>query len=137
MVFEACRRGVLERQLPLLRAHYRHKRDTMVSALREAFGTELHWPEPRGGFFLWSTLPEGIDAGAMVARAVEHGVIYVAGGAFFVDGSGDDRLRLSFSAPTPDRIREGVVRLAATIREELTSRAAPPAVPPPPGAGPV
>ena len=137
VVFEACRRGLLERQLPLLRAHYQHKRDTMVSALRGAFGTELQWPEPRGGFFLWSTLPAGIDAGAMVPRAVEHGVIYVAGAAFFVDGSGNDRLRLSFSAPTPDRIREGVRRLADTVREELISPGAPRAVPPLPGGAPV
>jgi 2-aminoadipate transaminase len=131
VVFEACRRGVLERQLPLLRAHYQRKRDTMVTALHEAFGAQLQWPEPRGGFFLWSTLPSGIDAGAMLARAVEHGVIYVAGGAFFVDGSGNDRVRLSFSAPTPERIREGVSRLAAVVRAELTSRAGRGAVPPP------
>ena len=133
VVFEACRRGVLERQLPLLRAHYQRKRDTMVSALRDAFGTELQWPEPRGGFFLWSTLPAGIDAGAMVSRAVAHGVIYVAGGAFFVDGSGNDRVRLSFSAATPERIREGVSRLAATVRAELTSRASQGVIPPPAG----
>jgi DNA-binding transcriptional MocR family regulator len=118
---------VLDRQLPRLRAYYQHKRDTMVSALREAFGTTLRWPEPRGGFFLWATLPDGIDASTMVARAVEHGVVYVAGEAFFVDGSGANCLRLSFSAPTPDRIREGVTRLAATVRDELAAPLARPA----------
>jgi 2-aminoadipate transaminase len=121
VVYEACRRGLLERQLPLLRAHYQQKRDTMVSALREAFGTSLHWPEPRGGFFLWPTLPDGIDAEAMVARAVAHGVIYVAGEAFFVNGAGSHHMRLSFSAPTLDRIREGVRRLADTVRDELAA----------------
>jgi DNA-binding transcriptional MocR family regulator len=59
----------------------------------------------------------------MITRAVEHGVIYVAGEAFFVnapaDGLGRNIVRLSFSAPAPDRIREGVVRLAATVRAEL------------------
>lgn len=119
VVYEACRRGLLDRQLPLLRAHYQHKRDVMVAALREQFGAELHWPEPRGGFFLWATLPADLDADAMIARAVANGVIYVAGQAFFVDGSGGQHLRLSFSAPTPERIREGVSRLAATVREEL------------------
>jgi DNA-binding transcriptional MocR family regulator len=48
-------------------------------------------------------------------------VIYVASGAFFVNGAGGDHLRLSFSAPTPERIREGVKRLAATVREELAA----------------
>jgi 2-aminoadipate transaminase len=121
VVYEACRRGVLDRQLPRLRAHYQHQRDIMVAALREALGTDLHWPEPRGGFFLWATLPDGIDAAAMVSRAVEHGVVYVAGDAFYVDGSGANHLRLSFSAASPDRIAEGVRRLAATVRAELAA----------------
>ena len=88
VVFEACRRGVLDRQLPKLRAHYQHKRDVMVDALHSAFGSEVTWPAPRGGFFLWAALPPGIDADGMIPRAVEHGVIYVAGEAFFVDGTG-------------------------------------------------
>ena len=119
VVYETCRRGVLERQLPLLRAHYQHKRDVMVSALKREFGSEVTWPDPRGGFFLWATLPQGIDSDAMIGRAVEHGVIYVAGDAFFVDRSGQNVIRLSFSAPTPDRIEEGVARLGRALRAEL------------------
>jgi 2-aminoadipate transaminase len=119
VIHQACRRGVLDRQLPVLRAHYQHKRDVMVEALRTSLGDILHWPAPRGGFFLWATLPGGLDADAMIARAVANGVIYVAGEAFFVDDSGGDRVRLSFSAPTPERITEGVARFATTVREEL------------------
>ena len=123
IVYEACRRGVLQRQLPQLRRHYQHKRDVMVQALRAAFGDEVTWPAPRGGFFLWATLPAQIDADAMVTRAVDHGVIYVAGEAFFVNaaaqGLGSNIIRLSFSAPAPDRIREGVKRLAAAVRAEM------------------
>jgi 2-aminoadipate transaminase len=126
IVYEACRRGILQRQLPMLRRHYQQKRDVMVEALRASFGTEVSWPAPRGGFFLWATLPREIDADHLVPRAVDHGVIYVAGEAFFVDGTGQNLVRLSFSAPAPDRIREGVRRLAAALREEraVTARAA-------------
>jgi 2-aminoadipate transaminase len=119
VVFEAAARGVLQRQIPQLRAHYQAKRDVMVAALTHAFGKDVTWPSPRGGFFLWATLPAGIDAELMIARAVQHGVIYVAGEAFFVNGSGRNIIRLSFSQPTHERIREGVGRLAATVREEL------------------
>ncbi len=118
IVFEACRRGILDRQAPLLRAHYQHKRDVMVSALSGAFGGDVTWPEPRGGFFLWAALPPPVNADTMTARAVAHGVVYVAGQSFFVNGGGRHFIRLSFSAPTPERIEEGVRRLAATIREE-------------------
>jgi 2-aminoadipate transaminase len=119
IVYEACRRGILRRQLPMLRRHYQHKRDVMVDALHDTFGDQLSWPSPRGGFFLWATLPDRIDADRLLARAVDHGVIYVAGEAFFVDGSGKNLVRLSFSAPTPERIREGVRRLGTAVAAEL------------------
>ena len=121
VIHEACKRGVLERQLPNLRRYYQAKRDVMVDALRAAFGTTVTWPDPRGGFFLWATLPEQIDADAMIDRSVEHGVIYVAGAAFFVNEQGRNIIRLAFSAPSHDKIREGVKRLAAAVHEEIAA----------------
>lgn len=126
VVYEACRRGVLDRQLPILRTHYAMKRDVMVAALKGEFGSEVTWPEPRGGFFLWATLPAQLDSDAMIARAVQNGVIYVAGEAFFVaPGMGRNVIRLSFSQPSPDKIREGVARLGQTVRGEVAALAAP------------
>ena len=119
IIYEACRRGILQRQLPLLRRHYQQKRDVMVEALHAAFGNDVSWPSPRGGFFLWATMPREIDAERMIPRAIDHGVIYVAGEAFFVNGSGQNLVRLSFSSPPPERIRDGVRRLAVAVREEL------------------
>jgi 2-aminoadipate transaminase len=119
VIYEACKRGVLERQLPMLRRHYQAKRDVMVESLRGEFSDKVTWPAPRGGFFLWATLPEHADA--MINRSVEHGVIYVAGAAFFVDDSGHNVIRLAFSAPSHDRIREGVKRLAAVVHDEMAA----------------
>jgi 2-aminoadipate transaminase len=120
LVHEIARRGVLERQLPRLRAHYKEKRDVMVAALSRELGETVSWSEPHGGFFLWVRLPALLDASHLLERAVAHGVVYVAGEAFFVDGDrgGRNLMRLSFSAPTHARINEGVARLAAAIREE-------------------
>lgn len=121
VVFEACRRGVLRRQLPVLRRYYEQKRDVMMESLRKEFGTGVSWPSPRGGFFLWVSLPEQIDSDAMITRAVENGVIYVAGEAFFVQPAGRNIVRLSFSSPSHEKIREGIARLARTVREELAA----------------
>ena len=121
VVFEAWRRGVFDREVPRLRARYQEKRTVMTRALQAELGDLVHWPAPRGGFFLWATLPGAIRADAMLSRAVRHRVIYVAGGAFFVDGSGANIMRLSFSAPGVDRIVEGVARLGAVVREELAA----------------
>jgi 2-aminoadipate transaminase len=123
IVYEAVHRGIVDRQLPLLRRHYAAKRDVMVAALRQELGGEVSWPDPRGGFFLWVTLPDPVDADRMLERAVQNGVVYVAGSAFYVNDGGAQRIRLAFSAPAHDVIRDGVTRLARTIREE--QRAAP------------
>jgi len=75
---------------------------------------------PRGGFFVWLTLPEFVDTRELFPRAVERQVAYVVGQAFFVDGSGRNTMRLSFSEPSPELIREGIRRLAGVIEEEIT-----------------
>jgi DNA-binding transcriptional MocR family regulator len=77
---------------------------------------------PHGGFFVWMTLPPGIDAKAMLPRAVTARVAYVPGTAFFADGFGSGSMRLSFCYPTPERIREGVRRLAGVLEEEMELR---------------
>jgi 2-aminoadipate transaminase len=122
IVHECGRRGILDRQLPILRTHYAAKRNVMVEAFRREPDNRLTWPDPRGGFFLWATLPGAIDADRLLDRAVRHGVVYVAGSAFFVNAHSGSQIRLSFSAPTHDQIREGVKRLAEAIREELRER---------------
>jgi len=115
LVYEAARRGVLERLAPRLRALYQEKRTAMETSIRAALGTRLAWPAPKGGFFLWTTLPEGCTDVDLLERAIAHGLIFVIGSAFYVDGTGHDKIRLSFSAPGVDRIREGVTRLAAAM----------------------
>lgn len=122
IICESITRGVLASQAPRLRAEYQAKRTAMEQALRSELGDLASWPEPRGGFFLWATLPAAIDADRLVSRAVAHKVLYVAGTAFFVDGGGQNFVRLSFSAPSPARIAEGVGRLGAAIKEELASQ---------------
>ena len=74
------------------------------------------WNVPDGGFYVWLTLPPGLDAKAMLPRAVTARVAYVPGTAFFADGFGSSAMRLSFCYPTPERIREGVRRLAGVHR---------------------
>jgi 2-aminoadipate transaminase len=119
VICEAHRRGVFEARLPMLRKYYQDKRTVMQTELRARLGTLVSWPEPKGGFFLWITLPPRFDGDRMLPKAIEQKVIYVAGSAFFVDGSGANTMRLSFSLPTPERIVEGVRRLATLVRETL------------------
>src|SRR5206468_4050612 len=113
IVFEVWARGILTARLPTLRTYYQHKRRAMEQALARELGGVVSWPRPRGGFFLWAAFPETIDTDALLQRAIARGVVYVAGSAFFVDGRRGNLARLSFSAPSIERIDEGIRRLAA------------------------
>lgn len=95
-----------------LQQAYRLRRDRMAEALVKEFGNRGAWSVPKGGFFFWLTLPEEIDTAKLLEKAARLGVTYVPGIAFSHDGSGGNRLRLSFSAAPVERIEEGVRRLA-------------------------
>ena len=104
-------------QVKEYRSMYRERRDAMLGALAE-FLPQASWTVPDGGFYTWVTLPAGLDAQAMLPRAVTNLVAYVSGTAFYADGQGRDHVRLSFCYPTPERIREGVRRLATVVHAE-------------------
>jgi 2-aminoadipate transaminase len=112
---EAMRRGVVDRLVPSLRAAYRARRDVLTASLEARLGGRLSWVVPHGGFFLWATLPDGEQDDALLDRALEEGLIFVSGSAFFVDGTGHDTIRLAFSAASESQIDEGVARLARAI----------------------
>lgn len=101
---------------------YRDRRDTMLSALDTLMPEGTTWTSPQGGFFVWLTLPEGLDSKAMLPRAVNERVAYVPGTGFFANDDGHRNMRLSFCYPTPDRIREGVRRLSGVIQSEISLR---------------
>jgi len=97
---------------------YRERRDAMLESL-SAMLPQATWTHPDGGFYIWLTLPEGLNAKAMLPRAVTERVAYVPGTAFFADGTGHRNVRLSFCYPDPNRIREGVRRFAGVVQTEL------------------
>jgi hypothetical protein len=77
------------------------------------------WTRPTGAFYVWLTVPRGIDTSDLLAKAIQHRVAYVPGRGFYADGAGGDQLRLCFSYPSTDRIAEGVIRLGELLHEEL------------------
>jgi DNA-binding transcriptional MocR family regulator len=105
-------------QIDTFRGVYHQRRDAMLTALGEHL-PKLSWTIPQGGFYVWLTLPEHLDSKAMLPRAVKELVAYTPGTAFYSDGDGRNKMRLSFCYPTPDFIQEGVRRLATVINGEL------------------
>lgn len=106
-------------QIKTYKEVYRERRDALLESLQALMPPGTTWTIPAGGFYSWLTLPEGLDASAMAPRAIANLVAYVPGTGFYVDGQGRRNMRLSYCYPEPDRIREGVRRLAGVIEAEL------------------
>lgn len=117
VVAEYLKRADWLGQIETYRALYRERRDAMLAALSQEL-PNLHWTNPDGGFFIWLTLPEALDAKAMLPLAIRELVAYTPGSAFYADGHGQHHIRLSFCYPTPDEIRIGIQRLARVIDSE-------------------
>ena len=98
---------------------YRDRRDAMLHALATYLPPGCTWNVPDGGFYVWLTVPEGVDTKAMLPRAVTARVAYASGTGFYADGLGSRQLRLSYCYPSPERITEGVRRLAGVLAAEL------------------
>ncbi|CCH35751.1 PLP-dependent aminotransferase family protein [Actinosynnema sp. NPDC047251] len=106
-------------QIKTYREAYRERRDAAISALEQHMPVGSTWNKPNGGFYVWLTVPEGVDTKAMLPRAITQRVAYASGTGFYADGLGSRQLRISYCYPTPERIREGVRRLANVIKDEM------------------
>nr|HPG81438.1 PLP-dependent aminotransferase family protein [Piscinibacter sp.] len=115
VVHEVIRDGFLREHVPTIRARYKAQRDAMRAALETHMPAGCHWNVPVGGMFFWVELPEGVDATAMLPKAVERGMAYVPGAAFFADHAKANTLRLSFVTVSPAQIEQGIGMLAQAI----------------------
>jgi 2-aminoadipate transaminase len=113
VVLELCRSGGLDANIEFVRGALRDRRDALVEALGEQI-PEAEFVVPAGGYFLWLDLAEGTDTSVLLAEAKGEDVAFVAGPDFMIEG-GENSLRLSFASVPPDRIPEGVARIARAL----------------------
>jgi 2-aminoadipate transaminase len=106
-------------QIDTFRDLYRTKAEAMLHALDEEMPAGVSWTRPSGAFYVWMTVPPGIDTDDLAAKAIASRVAFVPGRGFYADGSGGDQLRLCYSQPSPERIREGISRLGELMHDEL------------------
>lgn len=112
LVLKVLEDGLLDAQLPRIRALYRAQRDAMLSALSRHMPEGVHWDVPQGGMFLWLRLPEGADATALLPLALQRQVAYVPGTAFYATAPAPrNTLRLSYATATPQQIDTAIARL--------------------------
>jgi 2-aminoadipate transaminase len=119
IVYEFCRSPTFTTHQARVRETYRTRRDRMVAALRRGL-PDARLIVPEGGYYVWLTLPNGIDGDLFAKRAAAVGVNLIPGSKFFADQNARpngqrarlNHVRLSYSFATPDQIDEGVRRLS-------------------------
>ena len=109
----------MDARLEELRAGYRLRRDAAVGAMEEFMPQGCHWTVPEGGYFLWLTIPEGLDSDDMLDDMAEEGVKPLSGRQFYCDGRGARNFRISYSYPEPEAVRTGIELMARVIRRHM------------------
>lgn len=101
-----------------IRSIYRKKSGLMCSLLDLELAPRMEYIKPRGGLFIWCTLPEQIDMLGFAKEAVQRKVAVVPGNAFLVNENEPcHSIRLNFSTPTDDQIEAGVKILGELLSE--------------------
>ena len=117
VVHEVIRNGFLDTHVPAIRARYKLHRDAMQAALAKHLAAVAQWQPPVGGMFFWLELPDHMDAMALLPKAVEAGMAFVPGSAFYAAAPRKNTLRLSFVTVPPEKIEQGIATLARVLKE--------------------
>ena len=121
VAYEYINGGYLNKQVEEIKKLYKKKRDLMLAALNKYFPKEIKWTIPKGGMFIWITLPKNINTRVMFQKAIAKKVAYVIGDAFYPEGGNYNSMRLNFSYSSDENIEEGIRRLAKVIKDELAT----------------
>lgn len=119
IAYEVANTPWMKTHIQTIRRVYKERRDVMISALEEYMPEGVSWTKPKGGLFLWVTLPECLDTNTIFKTAVEKKVAFVPGESFHALGGGLNTMRLNFSNSKPDLIVEGIKRLAEVVKAEI------------------
>lgn len=121
VAYEVAKDGFLYEHAKLIRKTYKERRDVMLGTLSEYMPEGVSWTHPKGGLFLWVTLPDCLNCQDLFKDAVAEKVAFVPGDSFFAEGGGFNTMRLNFSNACPEKINEGIFRLSNVLKKHLVA----------------
>jgi 2-aminoadipate transaminase len=119
VAYEVARGGFLDQHIKLIRRVYKERLDLMLACMDRYFPSAVNWIQPQGGLFLWGILPKYLNAAEVLQKAINQKVAFVPGSPFYPLGGGENTMRLNFSNASPEKIQEGMSRLAKVLKEEI------------------
>ncbi|MDA8234270.1 MAG: PLP-dependent aminotransferase family protein [Clostridia bacterium] len=120
IIYRYCSQGMLEPHVEKICATYKAKRDAMLAAMDKHFPKSVTWTKPEGGLFIWCTLPEGLVSTELLKEAVEKQVAFIPGAPFYLNGQGQNMLRLNFSNSEMASIEEGIRRIGEVFSKAVS-----------------
>lgn len=114
--------GIADRYIEKVRIEYKKRAETMVNALNQQLPEEVTFTAPRGGFYIWLQLPEGIDSTEILQIAIAKGVVFVSGKTFDPHGVANNNIRLSYCNTSVEKINQGIPIVVSAIKEVLAAR---------------
>lgn len=121
-IYEYLQTGAYDPHVARLQRIYRERRDAAVSALRERCDSFVTFEVPRGGFFLWLRLRDGLEARALAKAAADVGVAVTPGQMYYAYEGGERNVRLVFSALPPEQLHEAVSLLGRACAAASSAR---------------
>jgi len=119
IAYEFMRKGYLEQYLERIRKEYARRKDMMQKALLKYMPEEVQWQEPRGGFYFWLRLPEGVDSTDILRESIDKGAVFVTGKTFDPEAKRNNYIRLAFSNMDFNQIDEGVKIIADAVNKYI------------------
>ena len=118
---EYLSKGKLEPYVAQMRIIYARRAKIMLDALAQHMPPGVTWTNPKGGFYIWVTLPQKLDSAAVFQIAIKKGAAFVVGRAFDPQGVRNNSFRLAFSHAAEERIAEGITIIADAVKALLAS----------------
>ncbi|MHC1738428.1 MAG: PLP-dependent aminotransferase family protein [Ignavibacteriaceae bacterium] len=111
--------GKLFEYVKWVRGEYKKRAKAMVESLNAFMPPEVHWVNPRGGFYMWLQLPEEVDATEILKSSLQDGAVFISGKTFDPEGKRNNCMRLAFSNTPEELIPKGVEIVAKAIKKFL------------------
>ncbi len=119
IAYDYMRMGYIDSFTEKMRSIYREKRDALLSALEKYMPGQVSWTKPKGGLFVWLTLPESFDSEEVFKEAVKQNVAFVTGDAFLPSNYSNNYIRLTYGDLPVSKITRGVKILAGVIADMI------------------
>jgi DNA-binding transcriptional MocR family regulator len=105
----------LERMRPI----YRQRKEEMIAAMKKYFPADAHALEPKGGFYIWVKVPDGVDLLAVLKDSIEHGAVFVTGQTFDPEGKDNSHFRISYCNTAGEKIEKGIKIIGDALKRAM------------------